>query len=164
MGLNNCKNLQKILFLLPLICDEPDPTFLINKCLEIYNEDTNKPQWESDKIILRYKNGGNIPKVRNYLNNNPYLYAKYTEKTDDFYTIYAFTVPPKFKRDYKNLLEGKYTSCSQAAIAKIKGAWSFSEVISGRISDMFIGLKTRMKNHYPLKDTLNLNQVPIKKV
>lgn len=159
MELKNYKNLFKVLFILPLI-NNKNTLSLINTKLNIYAKDTNKPHWE-DKIILCYKNGGNFNKVRNLLENNEFLYEKYTEFTDDYYTIYSFIIPNEFKKDYEHLLNGEYTKLSQKAMNKIKGAWYFSDTLSNYISDIFIGLHSRIKTHPKLYDVLNLNQVPI---
>lgn len=148
-----------MLFIIPLICNEKNPLFLLNKNLDIFNSDTNKPQWE-DKIILCYKNGGNFNEVQNYLRNHPLFYAKYTEQIDDYYTIYAFIIPKEFKKDYFYLLNGEYTKISNQARLKIKGTWNFSATISETISSVLMGLHSKVKHHPPLYDVLNLNQVP----
>lgn len=157
--LKNYKHLFKIIFILPLII-EKNILSIVNKNLTIHTEDTNKPQWEN-KIFLCYKNGGNFNSIKEKLEKNKYLYNKYTELTDDYYTIYAFNVPPEFKKDYNHLLKGEYTKLSHSAINKINGAWFFSDIISNYINDAFLGLHVRVKKHPALQDSLNLNQVPI---
>ena len=96
---------DEITLLLPLILENNKPYELIYSNFKgIYCWDTNNPQWEN-KIILLYESVV-PPAVLTIYNKSSYKYTIYKEQIDSMvYYIVAFVVPPKFKKDYENIID-----------------------------------------------------------
>lgn len=117
MELKNYKTrdyIPKEILLLPLISKSPDEAkkWIGHGLIGIYNKDTNKPQW-GEKIILVYN--GKTHDLRPIINWNlsEYRYETYQEiKDGKTYHIFAYIIPPKYKKDYKLIVNGDYSKIS----------------------------------------------------
>lgn len=163
------------LFILPLVCKN-DTEFLAyaNKDLfGVFINDTNKPQWEN-KIIIVYNNPRGYFHAKKHWEQNEYKYQRYTETLDnDVYYILSFVIPPKFKKDVEtHIINSFYSKVSDAYRLKLKLIMKRSFIYETAIKPSINispgygrNKKGEIQNGFndDLSQTLNLNNVPIKK-
>lgn len=118
--------LNKQYLLLPLISRNGNDVkkWITRGFLGVYFKDTNKPQWEN-KIIVVYD--GATHDIHSILNwcNSKYSYEKYEQiKDGKIYCIYAYTVPPKYKQDFKKIINGDYSKVSASTVYDIKNYYT----------------------------------------
>ncbi len=108
------------LLLLPLIAKDTSDCkkWLCPGLIGVYYKDTNKPHWE-DKIIVVYNGREMNQPILNW-NLSDYKYEKYEEYINNkAYYIYAYTVPPQFKKDFNLIINGDYSKISIQAKNRI---------------------------------------------
>ena len=118
MELNDYTNLRpnehKSLLLLPLLEDNLDNSkkWFKHGLIDIYYKDTNKPHW-GEKIILLYDARKiDIHPILNW-NKSPYKYETYEEYYEGkLYRIFAYVIPPKYKKDFELMKTGNYSKIS----------------------------------------------------
>lgn len=114
-------NCLKEYLLLPLIAKKGETAkhWLRNGFKGIYFKDINKPQWGKKIILLFDANQIDIKAILNYTESE-YKYETYNEAIDGkLYQIFAFVVPPKFKKDYNFIINGDYKEISSSAYTTI---------------------------------------------
>lgn len=153
---------DEITLLLPLILENNKPYELIYSNFKgIYCWDTNNPQWEN-KIILLYESVV-PPAVLTIYNKSSYKYTIYREQIDSMvYYIVAFVVPPKFKKDYENIIDN-INGFSAPAIKAFETTWPSMAKDSNRLG-LYISQLLPKNQWYKVdktKLTLNLNKVPL---
>lgn len=107
--------------LLPLIAKEKETAkhWLRSGFKGIYYKDINKPQWGEKIILLFDADTIDIKAILNY-SESEYKYSTYNETINGkSYQIFAFIVPPKFKKDYNLIINGDYKEISSSTCTKI---------------------------------------------
>lgn len=130
-------------FLLPMLQLKDVLTESYENC---YYYDINYPYVE-DKILLVYNLDIHDDKyidVYSKLINSPYFYSKYTYYDNGNKEKYVFTVPPIRKRDYKLILEGRYSQISETYKQQILSYWKLTS--NSRIGGIIY------KRHYQGED------------
>lgn len=149
--------------MLPLILNDFNELIEMtpNNFYGIYYEDTNRPDW-GKKIILVYENIL-ANRTKEICNKNKYYFGAYTEVINDkSYRIISFVIPPEFRRELDNILNGKYESTTNIIRDKILDFWNFSPVIHQKLEEHFLGWQANWRKPKITKENLilNLNQVP----
>lgn len=114
-------NCLKEYLLLPLIAKKGETAkhWLRSGFRGIYYKDTNKPQWGEKIILLFDVDNIDIKAILNY-SESEYKYSTYNETINGkTYQIFAFIVPPKFKKDYDFIINGDYKCVSSQTCSKI---------------------------------------------
>lgn len=130
-------------FLLPLLFEKDIISISYINC---YYYDINYPYIE-DKIILVYNADMNDPeyiRVYSKLTSNKNFYNHYTYYDNGNKEKFVFTVPPIYKRDYKLVLEGKYSQTSETYKQQILSYWKITS--NSRIGGILY------KRHYQNED------------
>lgn len=130
-------------FLLPMLQLKDILTESYENC---YYYDINYPYVE-DKILLVYNLDIHDDKyidVYSKLISSPYFYSKYTYYDNGNKEKYVFTVPPIRKRDYKLILEGRYSQISETYKQQILSYWKLTS--NSRIGGIIY------KRHYQGED------------
>ena len=172
------KNLRsyvsKQLLILPFIEDDPNRAekWFGHGLINIYYKDTNKPEWE-EKIILLYNSRTmDLRPITNW-NLNPYKYQTYEEEYNGkLYRIFAFIIPPKWKKDYKLIIDGNYTKISFQAKSHIMDFYekkdprglSYSKTVNFILNPPILCTKNEKGEYtdaFGEKQILNINQVPL---
>ena len=112
-------------FLLPILSLKDIITDSYENC---YYYDTNYPYIE-DKIMLVYNmdiHDDEYINVHSKLINSPYFYSKYNYYDNGNKEKYIFTVPPIRKRDYKLIIEGRYSQISETYKQQILSYWKLT--------------------------------------
>ena len=164
------ENRKSTTFLLPLILENTKiRTLLTPDYIGTYYQDTNKPEW-GKKIYLVYKHTKPNLNISLFYRNSKYKYNKYEETVNnETYYIYCFIIPPVYKKDFENIINGKYSKITNAR-HKIKNAWALSGIIGNLVNETLDlpPTKTRningeLLNAFDEREILNLNKVPLKK-
>ena len=130
-------------FLLPILSLKDIITDSYENC---YYYDINYPYIE-DKIILVYNmdiHDSEYLKTYDKLINSPYFYNKYNYYDNGNKEKYVFTVPPIRKRDYKLILDGRYSQISEVYKQQILSYWKLTS--NSRIGGILY------KRHYQDED------------
>lgn len=125
--------------------------------LGFYIGDTNKPEWEENKIVVAYKYTPNH-KFTEQLNNCDIFYDKYVENINGILTyVYAFIPPIKFKKDFKLITKEQFGNFSWEYEKSFLEYWKNI----GTVNKRFEGETTnsRTSTIFSTNRYLNLNEV-----
>ena len=139
-------------FLVPMLFDKKEEV-ITNSYENCYYYDLNFPYIE-DKILLVYSSD---KKEDNYVD----LYKKLTVNNNyhSFFAFYdngnkekyVFTIPPNLRRDYKLILDGRYSQISETYKQKILSFWGLTS--NSRLGGILY------KKHYQQEDNdFHLNE------
>lgn len=112
-------------FLVPMLLEKD---ILSNSYINCYYYDVNYPYIE-DKIILVYNSDikdEHYLNIYNRLTNNSNFYNHYTYFDNGNKEKFVFTIPPNLKRDYKLIIEGKYSQISETYKQQILSYWKLT--------------------------------------
>ena len=132
-------------FLVPMLYNNKE-SIITNSFENCYIYDINYPYIE-DKIILVYNSDiheDNYIKLYSNLIDNTNYHSSYTFYSNGNKEKYIFTIPPKLRRDYKLILEGKYSQISETYKQQILSFWNLT--INSRLGGILY------KNHYQQED------------
>lgn len=130
--------------------------------VNIYLSDINKPYYDQH-IFIVYKVPNKctteyiqqcikLTKNSNFVKEYNYIYNKET------YVIFCYKIPDNYYRDYKLILDGKYSEINEVYKKKILKFWDLG--IKSRIATILY----KLKDHYLLykfKDTIGECEIPI---
>ena len=139
-------------FLLPMLFDKKED-IITDSYENCYYYDLNYP-WVEDKIILIYNSDiheKDYVKLYKKLTNNKNFHSFFTYYDNGNKEKYVFTIPPNRKRDYKLILEGKYSQISELYKQQILSFWKLTS--NSRLGGILY------KTHYQQEDNdFKLNQ------
>ena len=144
---NICTN-----FLVPMLFKNKEELLTVSfeNC---YYYDINYP-WVEDKIILIYNSDiheNNYCKLYSTLTKNDNFHSFFTFYDNGNKEKYVYTIPPNRKRDYKLILEGKYSQISELYKQQILSFWGVTS--NSRLGGILY------KRHYQQEDNdFKLNQ------
>lgn len=114
--------------------------------IDCYYYDINYPYIE-DKIILVYDldiKDNEYIRVYTTLTKNAYFHSRYTYYDNGNKEKFVFIIPPNRKRDYKLILEGRYSQISETYKQQILSYWNITS--NSRLGGILY------KNHYQEED------------
>ena len=139
-------------FLVPMLFDKKED-IITNSYENCYYYDLNYP-WVEGKIILIYNSDiheNDYVKLYKKLINNKNFHSFFTYFDNGNKEKYVFTIPPNRKRDYKLILEGKYSQLSELYKQRILSFWGLTS--NSRLGGILY------KTHYQQEDNdFKLNQ------
>lgn len=139
-------------FLVPMLFKNKEE-FLTISFENCYYYDINYP-WVEDKIILVYNSDiheNNYCKLYSTLTKNDNFHSFFTFYDNGNKEKYVYTIPPNRKRDYKLILEGKYSQISELYKQQILSFWGVTS--NSRLGGILY------KRHYQQEDNdFKLNQ------
>ena len=139
-------------FLVPMLFKNKEELLTVSfeNC---YYYDINYP-WVEDKIILIYNSDiheNNYCKLYSILTKNDNFHSFFTFYDNGNKEKYVYTIPPNRKRDYKLILEGKYSQISELYKQQILSFWGVTS--NSRLGGILY------KRHYQQEDNdFKLNQ------
>lgn len=134
-------------FVLPILFNKKDD--IINEgYLNCYSYDYNFP-WEEDKIYLIFDDDyrdENTLKIYQNIHNNKFFHSEYQFYDNGNKIKYTFAIPPKFKKDYKYILEGFYSKTSETYKLQVLDFWK--KTSNSRLGGILY------KKHYQQEDNI----------
>lgn len=130
-------------FLLPMLGIK---NIITSSYIDCYYYDINYPYIE-DKIILVYDldiKDNEYIRVYTTLTKNAYFHSRYTYYDNGNKEKFVFIIPPNRKRDYKLILEGRYSQISETYKQQILSYWNITS--NSRLGGILY------KNHYQEED------------
>lgn len=112
-------------FLLPMLGIK---NIITNSYIDCYYYDINYPYVE-DKIILVYNSDiedNEYIRVYTTLTKSTYFHSRYTYYDNGNKEKFVFVIPPNRKRDYKLILEGRYSQISETYKQQILSYWNIT--------------------------------------
>ena len=112
-------------FLVPMLLEKD---IISNSYINCYYYDINYPYVE-DKIILVYDadvEDKDYLSIYTKLTNNSNFHSYYTYFDNGNKEKFVFTVPPSLKRDYKLIIEGKYSQTSETYKQQVLSYWKLT--------------------------------------
>jgi hypothetical protein len=167
--------LNKALLLIPLIAKENETMqkWITPGFIGAYYKDTNKPQWEEKIIMVFNIREMNIRPILNW-NNSEYRYETYSEEHNGkIYNIFAYQIPPKYKKDFNLITSGNYSKVSLQVKSLITNFYFKSK--KGKTNPLYemvekilyppitetLTKKREYTGAFGGKQILNINQVPL---
>lgn len=132
-------------FLVPMLFNNKD-NIITDSYYNCYIYDINYPYIE-DKIILVYNSDireNNYIKLYYDLTHNNNYHSSYTYYDNGNKEKYIFTIPPNLRRDYKLIIDGKYSQISETYKQKILSFWKLTS--NSRLGGILY------KTHYQQED------------
>lgn len=112
-------------FLLPMLGIK---NIITNSYVDCYYYDINYPYVE-DKIILVYNldiKDSKYIQIYTTLTQSIYFHSRYTYYDNGNKEKFVFIIPPNRKRDYKLILEGRYSQISETYKQQILSYWNIT--------------------------------------
>lgn len=138
-----------------------------------YYKDTNKPQWEEKIIVVYDIRKMNIRPILNW-NSSEYRYEYYSEEHNGkIYNIFAYHIPPQYKKDFNLIISGNYSKVSLQVKSLIMNFYFKSK--KGNTNPLYetvekilyppitetLTKKREYTGAFGGKQILNINQVPL---
>ncbi len=147
-----------LFYIFPVVCEDREDFKLVfhSRFEGVYVGDTNKPAWEN-KIVVTFINGA-PPEFRKFFKKNSWAYTSYYENIkDNIHEIFAFHIPPKFKKDVNHVLNNEF--CKISSAYKYHIDWISYPPDSHEQFGGYEYLNGKLKKFNPDEIVLDLNEV-----